>query len=1043
MWVVFLFVPRACRAWCAVCCGPNSVEFRRLVNVSLMAGSALSRPVALCAGAALVALVSSVSPALSQETHQGAQASPQSPVAASLPAASVPAVPTQPPAEGTVAAGPTTPPAPAAAAAPVAAPMAAPVTSSVASPATSSGTASGTSPVASPASAMPDAGAASAPAVSPPTPVSSPAPATPAVTPAPATSEAAASSIPAAPTPVTSAPASPVPATITAAKPEDDTYAVPTPQDLGGAGMAVPPRATTPPAMAADGTKAASPGAHVDATPAGILAPAPQAGQKQEPAGSHMVPPANALLTEAAAPVTITQDLRPPSVVLDGLFEDIARAHIYADAKTAVDAIPDESPEDLLAQYKAAKARPDFVLKDFVSQHFTLPERKTVTYQRSPNENVRDYIMGMWDVLQRPPDTQVQYSSQLPLPYTYVVPGGRFSELYYWDSYFTMIGLYEDGKIDLMRDMVRDMASMIDRYGHIPNGSRTYYLSRSQVPFFSLMVDLLAMHDGQVAYTKFLPELQAEYDYWMDGADSVSPGGAYRHVVRLPDGTVMNRHWDDRDTPRDESYPEDLVTAASQSARKPEEVYRDLRAGSETGWDFTSRWLADGHTLSTIHTTDLLTVELNCLIPHLAQTLSHAYALKGDKEAAARYARIADERVAAMQRILWDERRAAYIDYDWKKGESTSILSGATAMPLFLQMATPEQAKAVAETIRKNLLKVGGLVATERTNSGQQWDAPNGWAPLQWMAVKGLNQYGYDELASDIAARWMGRVIGTYEKSGVLLEKYDVSNPYISPKGGKGGGEYPMQIGFGWTNGTLLGLMDRYPQNTRVVLDHNPAADLPDRPTVRALPPMNAYGVQSDKDTIDRYNLPLVTVMPRPVAPTPSLPQVSSVGESAPTPPSSAPPVQPTPSATVAATPKPAMPATIATSGPAASAPPQSPAEASTVTPHGAATAGEGTTPAVAHDGAPQQVEAPAAPDAAPSTPTSPSVTASAPASQSTTPQPTTSQSTVPQPPAGASAVPPVTAQPRAQHDDPMPTLPPHVTDAPKESTATPQPAAH
>ncbi|MBV1833427.1 alpha,alpha-trehalase TreF [Komagataeibacter pomaceti] len=789
--------------------------------------------------------------------------------------------------------------------------------------------------------------------------------------------------------------------------------------------------------------------AHVD-TPVGILASTPQGVKKTEPAGSSMVPPATALMAEAAAPVVITQDLRPPSVVLDGLFVDIAKSHIYADAKTAVDAVPDEDPADLLAQYRAAKARPDFVLKDFVSQHFTLPERKTVTYQRSPNENVRDYIMGMWDVLKRPPDTQVQYSSLLPLPYAYVVPGGRFSELYYWDSYFTMIGLYEDGKIDMMRDMIRDMASMIDRYGHIPNGSRTYYLSRSQAPFFSLMVDLLAMHDGQIAYTTFLPEMQAEYDYWMDGADSVAPGGAYRHVVRLPDGTVMNRHWDDRDTPRDESYPQDLATAASQTARKPEEVYRDLRAGSETGWDFSSRWLADGHTLSTIHTTELLTVELNCLIPHLAQTLAHAYALKGDKEASARYAKIAAERVAAVQRVLWDERRAAYIDYDWKKGESTSILSGATAMPLFLQMASPEQAKAVAETIRKNLLKVGGLIATERSNSGQQWDAPNGWAPLQWMAVKGLNQYGYDELASDIAARWMGRVIGTYEKSGVLLEKYDVSNPYISPRGGKGGGEYPMQIGFGWTNGTLLGLMDRYPQNTRVVLDRNPAADQPDRPTAHALPPMNAYGVQSDKDTINQYNLPTVTLTPRPVAPTPTLPQISSVGASAPTPPLSAPPALPATSPAAEAK-APPTPQETPSSAPSASLPaPSGATQAQQPPASDAATSGAPTPAAPATTAAPASPSAsePAPEKSAPEKTVAPAASSSAPSAPAPAPAPAPA---LVQPPAGASATPPAgsaastpaTSGGTPSTPAPVPTLPPHMTDVPQGNSTTSQPTAH
>ncbi|ARW17479.1 Alpha,alpha-trehalase [Komagataeibacter europaeus] len=856
----------------------------------------------------------------------------------------------------------------------------------------------------------------------------------------------------------TAAPVSPATVPGVSTQPEgqaDQTYSVPTPEPLSGSGNMLPPAhaatpdagiqsppaqagaaavspGTTPPAASGDSkapasttdTTPATPAAPTPAAPDGTAPPAgnstpnpvasppapaamPAAGgsdhadaapstpgtspvqtvHKDGPAstGSSPVPPADALLSDAGAPAALVQDLRPPSIVLDGLFQAIGEAHIYTDAKTAADAIPDEAPADLLAEYNVAKLRPDFSLKDFVARHFTLPERKTVSYQRSPDENVRDYINGMWEVLSRPPDTQVAYSSQLPLPYTYVVPGGRFSELYYWDSYFTMIGLYENQKIDLMRDMVRDMASMIDRYGHIPNGSRTYYLSRSQVPFFSLMVDLLAMHDGQVAYTTFLPELQAEYDYWMDGQDSVPPGGAYRHVVRLPDGTLMNRHWDDMDTPRDESYPQDIATAA-HSGRPKEEVYRDLRAGSETGWDFSSRWLADGHTLSTIHTTDLLTVELNCMIPHLEQTLAHAYDLKGNKDAAARYNRLAQERIDAVQRILWDERRAAFIDYDWKKGESTSILSGATVVPLFMQMATPEQAKAVSETVRKNLLKVGGLIATERSGSGQQWDSPNGWAPLQWMAVKGLNQYGYDALASDIAARWMGRVIGTYEKSGVLLEKYDVVNPFISPKGGKGGGEYPMQIGFGWTNGTLLGLMNRYPQNTRVVLDRNPAAD---QPSPQPLPPMNPYGVQSDTDALSRYSQPTVTL-----APTPALPQISTVGASAPSSATQIPPAAPAAQATAtppADTPPPA-PATV--TSPAAAGMDQhaaAPAPASmpdkTAGATGAAPQAAAPTPAPAPDTS-ATPNPPPAPQPAATTPQA--TPAAGPPPQPATPTPTT-----------------------------------------------------
>ncbi|MBB2202212.1 alpha,alpha-trehalase TreF [Gluconacetobacter tumulisoli] len=635
------------------------------------------------------------------------------------------------------------------------------------------------------------------------------------------------------------------------------------------------------------------------AAQAAILpAPFPPPVATVVPFGAALPPPAIYLSPLAprpagpgvAVPSADQQDLRPPSIALDGLFAAIGAAHVFDDAKTIADAIPDEAPDPLLADYDRQKDRPGFVLKDFVAQHFSVAPRRTVSYRRRPNEGVRDYITGMWEVLSRPPDTLVAHSSLLPLPYTYVVPGGRFSEMYYWDSYFTMIGLYEDGRIDLMRSMVRDIASLIDRYGHMPNGNRTYYLSRSEPPFFALMVDLLAMHDGQVAYTNFLPELQREYDYWMDGAAQTAPGAAYRRVVRLPDGTVMNRHWDDLSTPRDESYPEDIATATATN-RPAAEVYRDLRAGAETGWDYSSRWLADGHTLSSIHTTDLLTVELNCLIAHLEQTLSHAYALNGNTSLSDRYAHEATARIDAIRRVLWDDRQGAFFDYDWKKGALSPVLSGATVMPLFLQMATPDQAQAVAATLRARLLKIGGLTTTDRV-SGQQWDSPNGWAPTQWMAIKGLNQYGIDDLAQEIATRWMGRVIGTYEKSGVLLEKYDVVNPVISPTGGKGGGEYPMQVGFGWTNGTLLGLMNRYPQDTRVVLDRNPRAD---QPPAQPLPPFNAYDVKGPANDKGPVTAARVSPAPVPAAPVPASPVPPVVASTPPAavPPPEQPPLRP------------------------------------------------------------------------------------------------------------------------------------------------------
>ena len=568
--------------------------------------------------------------------------------------------------------------------------------------------------------------------------------------------------------------------------------------------------------------------------------PAPTIPSPARAAPSPATGPRETVASEAAQSLhvaSVPQDLRSPSIALGGLFAAIGGAHLAPDFKTIADSRPDEAPAALLVDWEAQRHHPDFDLKAFYQQHFTLPIRRDVSYRRKADENIYDYIQGMWGVLTRQPDKPIPYSSLLPLPYAYVVPGGRFSELYYWDTYFTMIGLYESGQWDLLRGMIRDMASLIDRYGHIPNGTRTYYLSRSEPPFFSLMVDLLAQHDGQSAYRTFLPQLQKEYDYWMDGAETLKPGQAYRHIVRLNDGTLLLRHWDDLDTPRDESYPEDVATAGRAPSRPPSDVYRDLRAGSETGWDFSSRWLADGRTLSTIHTTDLAPIEVNCLMVHLEQTLEHAYALSGQRKLSRLYGQRADERIAVVRRVFWNDDRQAFYDYDWRKGQSTDVLSAATAMPLFLRIASQDQALSVADTIKARLLRAGGIMATDH-ESGQQWDAPNGWAPEEWMAIKGLNNYGATDLAETIARRWMARVIGTYEKSGVLLEKYDVESPTISATGGKGGGEYPMQIGFGWTNGTLLGLMRRYPADTDRILERNPHAS---QPPIDVLPPSDPY----------------------------------------------------------------------------------------------------------------------------------------------------------------------------------------------------------
>ena len=227
-------------------------------------------------------------------------------------------------------------------------------------------------------------------------------------------------------------------------------------------------------------------------------------------------------------------------------------AKLFPDQKTFADAVPREPPAEVMADYDRQKNLPGFDLKAFVASRFQ-PPRQFDVFKPESGKGLRAYIRDGWEALQRKPDQIEPFSSLLPLPKPYVVPGGRFREIYYWDSFFVMLGLEQDGSDELARDMLDNIASLIDRYGHMPNGNRSYYLSRSQPPFFSCMVELVAAHDGDATFVKYLPELEAEYDYWMDGADRLAPGSAYRHVLRLPDGALLNRYWDDRATPRDES----------------------------------------------------------------------------------------------------------------------------------------------------------------------------------------------------------------------------------------------------------------------------------------------------------------------------------------------------------------------------------------------------------------------------------------------------------------------------------------------------------
>jgi alpha,alpha-trehalase len=507
----------------------------------------------------------------------------------------------------------------------------------------------------------------------------------------------------------------------------------------------------------------------------------------------------------AGAQAPVAADTDSPQLRFKELFVAVQTAAIFADGKAFADATPKDAPDQILAAYHAAQPESRQALEEFVASHFTLPAQAAAPVSAPEQVPIEAHIDQLWDLLTRRSNSAPRYSSLLPLPQPYVVPGGRFRELYYWDSYFTMLGLAQSGRQDLVQDMVHDFAYLIDTYGHVPNGARTYYLSRSQPPFFFEMVGLLSPEDPAAAFARFLPQLRREYAFWMEGAATLRRGAAHRRVVAMPDGSRLNRFWDDRDTPRDESYRDD-VELARASGRPAQQVYRDIRAAAESGWDFGSRWFADGRTRASIDTTEIIPVDLNSLLYGLENAIRNGCQRRAQRACAQGFAQRARLRRAAIDRYLWDEASGGYFDYRWTQRTPVTRVSAAMLYPLFVGAASQRQAAAVARSSIQELLRPGGIVTTTLA-TGEQWDAPNGWAPIQWIAVSGLRHYGQQSLAAVVACRFLRNVEGVYDQSGKLVEKYDV----VTSGRTAGGGEYPTQDGFGWTNGVTRELLKLYP----------------------------------------------------------------------------------------------------------------------------------------------------------------------------------------------------------------------------------------
>ena len=467
-----------------------------------------------------------------------------------------------------------------------------------------------------------------------------------------------------------------------------------------------------------------------------------------------------------------------PDQLYQGLFEDVQLQRIFPDSKTFCDVIPRQlKPEEILQRYQQERNQTGFNLTIFVLNHFILPNTSTIVHEKW---TIEQHCHRLWPLLTRTTKHE-NYSSFIDVPNSFVVPGGRFGEFYYWDTYFSMLGLTRSNENQLVENMLNNFAFLIRTIGRIPNGNRYYYAGRSQPPFFSLMTELVGKSN------QYKDALEKEYQFWM----------TYRNVT-LDDGTVLNRYYDDiGKRPRPEAYLEDMET--EHQIQDPT-VYVHLRAGAESGWDFSSRWMKDEKNLSTIITANILPVDLNCLLYHLERTLGKQPE--------------ADRRQKAIHQYMWSNSLQFFTDYNFVEKNQTNQLTLAGVYPLWLNVSTANQSQNVARQVQSLFLRDGGVVTTISKQSKQQWDSPNGWAPLQYITYRALLQTpGYESVARTIRDRWMRLNERVFQNTGKMMEKYDVVNINNSA----GGGEYATQDGFGWTNGVYLEMLHDEQQSSNAV----------------------------------------------------------------------------------------------------------------------------------------------------------------------------------------------------------------------------------
>ncbi|KAK6089253.1 hypothetical protein P3W45_001772 [Vairimorpha bombi] len=434
----------------------------------------------------------------------------------------------------------------------------------------------------------------------------------------------------------------------------------------------------------------------------------------------------------------------------------------------------------------------------------------------SLQEKMCNRIFDLWKTYYKRvnPDIKTQ-NTLLPLKGNLCVLGGRFNEMYYWDTYWIIIGLVNCNMVKEAYEILKTFVEIIKANGFVPNATRTYYLNRSHPPMFSHMLDVLYKSTDDTEIHEFilnegLEAAEDEYNYFM------------KHKILEYNGVLFNVYKVDTDNPRIESYTEDFIT--QHLSKNKQKVCSNLATGAESGWDFSSRWFEDGKNLQTINILHLVPVDLNATMLKNLCIIKKFYEKKHEMDA--KYvAKIFEYNNLILKRRrilrnLWNSDEESWNDLNIKTGKyNDKRFYFSNIFPLFFDLSTKDDAYRVLNRYHKELFGyIGGApISGDGVYTDHQWDFPNVWAPCIQLLVEYLSSIDEHKMAIHVSKSFYLSVRNEYLKTGMFFEKYNCRE--VGKRGD--GGEYPVQNGFGWTNGTIIYLLKKYGKELEEEFDHH------------------------------------------------------------------------------------------------------------------------------------------------------------------------------------------------------------------------------